>query len=116
MKTTRLVLFLALLAFVQPVCAADPSPEIQQVLKERLVGKYDLKLDGLTKATLTPAHNKKLEDKSSYEVFHVPYPKRAADYFAYSIYRFNVTGEIWIIRSGGYAAVHELYVIKKPRS
>ncbi len=96
------------------VRAADPSPEIQRVLKERLVGKHDLKLDGLTGTAPTPEQRKKLEDKAAFEVYQIPYPKNTADYFSYAIYRFKDTGKIWIIRSGGFAGRTELFIVPKP--
>lgn len=107
---------LSFLACVLTACAADPSPEIQRVLKERLVGDHDLKVKDLIATKPTPEQNKRLEDKSSYEAYHVPYPKHTADYFAYSIYRFNATGEIWIIRSGGFAGRTELCIVPKPQN
>ncbi|MEI6533921.1 MAG: hypothetical protein WCN98_01175 [Verrucomicrobiaceae bacterium] len=116
MNTMHLVLLLTLLVGTLPVFAADPSPEIQQVLKERLVGKHDLKVKDLTGSKPTPEQNKRLEEKPSYEVYHVPQPKGAADYYAYSIYRFNETGEIWIVRSGGFAGRTELFVIPKAKN
>ena len=114
MKISHLILLLALLAISHPIFAADPSPEIQQVLKERLVKEHDLNVKDLAMSKLTPEENKRLKDKSSYEAYQVPYPKNAADYYAYSIYRFKETGEIWIIRSGGFAGRIELFTVPKP--
>lgn len=115
MKITRLIFLLAFLFGTLPVCAADPSPEIQQVLKERLVGEHDLNLKDLTGARLTPEQTKKLQDKGSYESYQVSYPKRAADYYSYLIYRFHEPGEIWIVRSGGFAGRTEVFVVPKPK-
>jgi hypothetical protein len=115
MKPPRLILLLTLLTS-NHLAVADPSLEIKLVLKERLAGKHDLRLDGLTREQLTPEQSKRLEDKSSYEAYAIPYPKNVADYFAYAIYRFKATGEIWIVRTGGFAGVRELYIVRKPQS
>lgn len=87
------------------------SPEIQQVLQERLVGKYDLRVEDLPKQTPTADQSNRLKDKSSVESYRIPHPAGTEDYFYYSIYRFIPTGEIWITRSGGFAGVWELYVV-----
>ncbi len=115
MKITHLTFLLTFLVSTLPICATEPSPEIQQVLKERLVGQHDLKVKDLIGAKMTPEQNKKLEDKASYESYQVPSPKGAADYYSYSIYRFNDTGEIWIVRSGGFAGRTEVFVVTKPK-
>lgn len=113
MKAMLPLMLLTMLAGAQILQAADPSPEIQQVLKERKSGEHDLKLDGLTGAPPTPQQLKKLEDSSSFEVYQVPYPQRAKDNFLYSIYHFKASGEVWILRSGGKTGKKMLYVVTK---
>jgi hypothetical protein len=115
-RRSLLVLLSALGLAALPLRAQNPSPEIQSVLKDRLVGKNDLRVDDLPKAKPTPEQLKRLDNKASYERYDVPYPKNMADGFAYAIFRFKDTGEIWIQRTGGFAGVSELYVVPaKPK-
>ena len=115
MKSPSILVLLVVALLCQgALCAATPSPEIQKVLKERYDGKYDLNLKGLVKSDAAKEQLNRLNDKSSYEVYHVPYPMGTADYFSYSIYRIKATGEIWILKSGGVAGVSEVYIVSKP--
>jgi hypothetical protein len=115
MKKTLFVLPVAVGLLVLPLHAENPSPEIEKVLKDRLVEKHDLRLNDLTGARPTPEQTKRLEDKASYERYNVPYPQNMADGFSYSIYRFKATGEMWITKTGGFAGISELYILPKPK-
>ncbi|CAN5524777.1 hypothetical protein BH09VER1_BH09VER1_50680 [soil metagenome] len=105
------ITYLAFLFLLATLPARALSPEIQQVLKKRLVGKYNLRVDDLPRQKLTADQTNRLKDKSSIEIYRVPHPSGTEDYFYYAIHRFRPTGEIWIIRSGGTASVSELYAI-----
>ena len=88
---------------------AAPSEEMKQILRDRQVGQHDLQLKGLTKLNWTPAKLEEFQKKVPMEVYHVPPPKRTADYFAYTIYRIESDNRFLIVRSGGIVGISQVY-------
>ena len=86
---------------------------MQQILKERLIGKHDLNLEGLTPTEMTKEKWKAFKDPKQYEEYRIPYPRGTTDYFRYSIFQERKTGGIWILKMGGIASVTELYEVPK---
>jgi len=88
---------------------AAPSEGMKQILRDRLVGQYDLRLDGLIRLDWTRAKLEEFQKKVPVEIYHVPQPKGAADYFGYSICRIKSDNRFVIAKTGGVAGVFEVY-------
>ncbi len=82
---------------------------MKEFLKERLIGKHDIDLEGLKKTEdpLQTPEKGKSDDKV--EVYQVPYPKQTADYFRYTVFREKVTNRFTVMKLGGIAGILEFY-------
>ena len=83
---------------------------MKRILRDRLVGRHDLRLDGLTKLEWTREPFDRFTQKNPLEIYRVPYPRGTADYFSYIIYRLKLKPKYVIVRSGGLAGVFEVYM------
>src|SRR5207247_2041278 len=106
---SALILLILSIGVMRGAETAPPSEEMKHILRDRLTGPYDLRLDGLTKLDWTPAKLQELQKKVPIEIYRVPYPKGVADYFGYSIYRVKSDNRFLILRTGGIAGVFQLY-------
>jgi len=83
---------------------------MKRILRDRLVGRHDLRLGGLTKVEWTPERFERFKRKTPLEIYNVPYPRGTADYFSYAIYRLTLKPKYVIVRTGGFAGVFEVYM------
>jgi hypothetical protein len=109
MRLRSILPFLLCTACLAARPSNPPSPAMKRILRDRLVGRHDLRLDGLTKMEWTRERFERFTQKTPLEIYHVPYPRGAADYFSYTIYRLKLKPKYAILVTGGFAGVFEVY-------
>jgi hypothetical protein len=114
----RLFALLAGLAFVisAPLACAKESrvsEPMKKILRERLVDRFELKIEDLTKLELTKEQLADMAAADKFEIFKLPSRPGVADDFHYQIFRSRKDNTYIILRTGGFAGVHEYYGPKK---
>lgn len=98
---------LMLLSIQAPAKNQKLSEDMILVLTHHKSGPNDLDPKALTldKARAFPSE----AERTEYEVYHIPYPKGVADYFAYRVYLHIKSGRYWIYQGGGIGGVSRFY-------
>lgn len=89
------------------------SAEMKAILRDRLFGRYDLKVDDLMKLRWTEKDLREAMKHIDFEVIKLPHQKGTFDTFKYRIFRSRSNNDYMIERTEGFAGVYELYARKK---
>ena len=107
---------LSLLVFIHIAVAGDvinlgsvPSKEIEAIIDNLKTGRRGIDISGLTRIAWEEFDKYKKDKKLEHYV--LPPPLYTGDMFSYTIVFEKATRRFWIIKSGGFAGVYELYGI-----
>lgn len=104
---------IALMSFASVSCE-NPSSEMKTFLKERQVGKHDLRVDGLVQLDWTHLDAERARKHDDWEAHEIPYPKFTADYFQYTVLRPRTEEPAFVlIQTGGIAGIFKVFGTKK---